>query len=75
MKKTIVSIICGLGIILMTIMMIIDVKKNAISFQMHPEASLGVANAVQLTAILYGTVICILTLILLLINVLDKKNK
>ena len=75
MNKKIVSIICGLGIIITTVLLIIDVKKTAISFQMHPEASLGAANAVQLTAIMYGIVICIFALVLVLLNVLNKKNK
>ncbi|MBO5141786.1 MAG: hypothetical protein J6C46_02095 [Clostridia bacterium] len=75
MNKKIFSIVCGLGIITMTIILIIDVKKTAISYQMHPEASLGVANAVQLTAMIDGTIICIFTVILVLLNIFNKKNK
>ena len=73
--KKITSVICGLGIIVVTIIMIINVKKTAITYQMHPEASLGVANAVQQIAIIYGIIICILAIILVLLNILNKKSK
>ena len=72
--KKIVSIFCGLGIMITTILMIIEVKNTAISFQMHPEASLGVPNAVQLTVIMYGTIICVLALILVLLNVFNTRR-
>ena len=75
MYKKIVSIVCGLGIIITTIFLIIDVKKTAISYLMHPESSLGVTNAVQLTAMVDGTIICIFAIILVVLNIFDKENK
>ena len=77
-KKTrgnkIITLICGLGIIITTIIMSIRLEILAYDYSMHPERSLGVAGAVQITAIQYGIVICIFTIILVLVSILKKSK-
>ena len=73
-KSKIVSIICGLGIFITTILMVIRLGKVAYDHSMHPEWSLGVSSAVQITAGLYGIVICIFAIILVVLNLLKKSN-
>ena len=75
MKKKLASIMCGLGIMIMTIILVIDVKKTAISFQANTQTSMGVDDAVRLTGMIDGTIIYVFTIILVLLNIFDKKNK
>lgn len=74
-KSKVISIMCGLGIIITTIIMIFNLKNVAYEHSMHPEWSLGVSNAVQIVAIIYSVVICIFTIILVLTHLLNKSNK
>lgn len=69
-----ISAICGLGIIITTIIMVIHIGKVAQEHSMHPDWSLGVIGAVQITATLYGIVICIFAIILILTNILKKSK-
>ena len=72
-KEKIVSLILGLVIITISIVMPFYLKQICYEISINQrECSLGVWNAVQIYAIVYGIVICILTLILVLLNVLKK---
>ena len=73
-KNKIVSIKCGIGIIITTIIMIIRLPLIAQEFSIHQtDWSLDVESAVRMTAIMYGVVICIFTIILVLANILKNK--
>lgn len=74
-KNKIISIISGLGIIITTIIMVIRLGNVAYEHSMHPEWSLGVSLAVQITATLYGIVICVFAVILVLSNLLKESNQ
>ena len=74
-KSKIVSIICGLGIIITTIIMIINLPLIAQENSLHQnDWSLGVKLAVQIMSTIYGVIICIFTIILVLVNVLKKSD-
>ena len=73
-KRKIASIVSGLGILITTITMVIHLEKVCCEHSLHPEWSFGVCNAVKVTAIEYGTVICIFAVILTVLN-LVKKSK
>ena len=73
-KSKIVSIISGIGIIVTTIIMVIHLKKVCYEHVMHPEWSLGAWNAVQITATLYGVVICVFAIILVVLNLFEKSK-
>lgn len=74
-KSKVISILCGLGIIITTIIMIFNLKNVVYEHSMHPEWSLGVSNSVQIVAIIYSVIICIFTIILVLTHLLNKSNK
>lgn len=74
-KSKIVSIICGLGIIITTIIMIIRLPLIAQEHSIHQDWTLGVKGAVQIMSTMYGAIICIFTIILVLVNVLKKSNQ
>lgn len=67
-KSKIIAIIAGLGIIITTITMVIHLPKICYEYTIHPEWSLGAWNAVQISAILYGIVICIFGIVLVVLN-------
>lgn len=67
-KSKIIAIIAGLGIIITAITMVIHLPKICYEHMMHPEWSLGAWNAVQISAILYGIVICIFGIVLVVLN-------
>ena len=72
-KNKIASIICGIGIIITTIIMIIRLGMVAYEHSLHQlDWTLGVEAAVQITGIFYGIVIGIFTIVLVLINILRK---
>lgn len=73
-SSKIVSIVCGIGIIVATIVMIIRLGEVAQEYQFHSDWSLGAVNAIKITAQSYGAVICFFTIILVVINVLKKSN-
>ena len=74
-KSKIISIILGLVIIITTIIMVFHLGNVAYEHSIHSDWSLGVVGAVQITATLYGIIICILSSILVLINLLGKNIK
>jgi hypothetical protein len=67
-KSKIISLISGFGIIITTIIMVIHLRNVCYEHSMHPEWSLGAWNAVQITATLYGIVICIFAVIPVILN-------
>lgn len=71
-KNKIISIICGLVIIITIIIMTNRLGTVAQNFCMHMDWSLGVEGAVQTTAMFYGIIIGIFTIVLVLINTLKK---
>ena len=74
-KGRAISIISGLGIIITTIIMIFHLGKVAQMHLIHQNKwSLGVVGAVQITATLYGIVICVFSIILILINIFIKSK-
>lgn len=73
-KRKIISIILGIIIIIIMIIMPFHLKQVCYEHSMHPEWSLGAWNAVQISSIIYTLVICILTIILVLINVIKKQK-
>ena len=73
-KKKIISIILGILIIIIAIIMPFHLKEICYEHSHHPEWSLGASNAVHISAFFYSCTISILTLILLLINVLNRKK-
>ena len=74
-KKKIISIILGIVIIITAVIMPFHLKQICYEHSIHQEEwSLGAWNAVQISATLYSIVICVLTLILVLLNVLKKSK-
>lgn len=73
-KRKILSIILGIIIIIIMIIMPFHLKQVCYEHSIHPEWSLGAWNAVQISSIIYTLVICILTIILVLINVIKKQK-
>ena len=73
-KSKIISIILGLLIIVTIIIMVSNLGNVAYEHSIHDDWTLGVVGAVQITATLYGILIGILSSILVLINLLGKKN-
>ena len=74
-KSTTITIILGVAIVITTVIMIIRLGLVAKEFSMHPEWSLSVVGAVQVTAMFYGIIMFILTMFLVLVNVLKSYNK
>ena len=72
-NKKKISIICGILIIVVLITMIFRLGMVAQEFSNHPEWSLGAEGAVKITSIPYCVVISIITIVLVLINVREKK--
>ena len=73
-KRKIISIILGIVIIIIAVIMPFHLKQICYEHSIHQEWSLGTWNAVQISATLYSIAICILTLILVLLNVLKKSK-
>ena len=73
-KSKLISIILGLLIIVTIILMVFHLENVAYEHSIHDDWSLGVVGAVQITATLYGIIICILSSILVLINLFGKNN-
>ena len=72
-KSTILSIICGLVIVVTTIVMIFHLSFVADNYCAHVgEWSLDVFTAVLLSSIVYATIIIVFTILLVLINVFKK---
>lgn len=72
-KNNIASIICGLVIIITTIIMIFRLGFVANEQCLHAsEWTLGVSDAVQMTTSIYGIIIIGFTIALVIINVLKK---
>lgn len=76
MKKTrIATIILGVIIIIISLIMPFHLKYVCYKFSIHQDWTLGAWNAVQIYGTMYGIAICILTIILVLLNVSKKQNK
>lgn len=73
-KRKIISIILGIVIIIIAVIMPFHLKQICYEHSIHQEWSLGAWNAVQISATLYSLAICVLTLILVLLNVLKKSK-
>ena len=74
-KKKVVSLIAGLIIIIISIVMPFHLKQLCYEFSTHQqEWTLGSWTAVQIYATIYGIIISILTLVLVLLNVLQKRK-
>lgn len=74
-KKKVLSIIVGMLIIIIAIIIPFHLKQICYEYSMHQqEWSLGPCDAVQISSIIYSSVICVLTLNLVLINVVRKKT-
>lgn len=74
-KKKVISIIVGILIIIIAVIMPFHLRQICYEYSMHQqEWSLGAWDAVQISSILYSSVICVLTFTLVLINVLRKKT-
>ena len=74
-KRKIVSIILGVIIIIIAVIMPFHLKQICYEHSMHgQEWSLGAWNAVQISATFYCIAISVLTLILVLINTIRKRN-
>ncbi len=74
-KRKIISIILGIVIIIINVIMPFHLKQICYEYAIHQEEwSLGAWDAVQILAILYSLAICVLTLILVLLNVLKKSK-
>lgn len=73
-KRKIISIILGIVIIIIAVIMPFQLKRICYEHSIHQDWSLGAWNAVQISATLYSIVICILTLILVFLNVLKKSK-
>ena len=74
-KKKVVSLIAGLIIIIISIVMPFHLKQLCYEFSTHQqEWTLGAWTAVQIYATIYGIIISVLTLVLVLLNVLQKRK-
>lgn len=73
-KRKIISIILGIVIIIITVIMPFHLKEICYRHSIHQDWTLGACGAVQISAALYSIVICVLTLILVLLNVLKKSK-
>ncbi len=73
--KKIISIVLGILIIVVAIIMPFHLSQICYEFDMHQqEWTLSGWAAVQIQATIYGIIICVLTLILVLMNVLKKSK-
>ena len=73
-KRKIISIILGVVIIIIATIMPFHLEQICYEHSIHQDWSLGAWNAVQISAILYSIAICVLTVILVLINVLQHNH-
>lgn len=73
-KRKTISIILGIVIFIIGIIMPFHLKQICYEHSIHQEWSLGSWNAVQILATLYSFVICVLTLVLVLLNILKKSK-
>lgn len=72
--RKIISIILGIIIIVIAVIMPFHLKEICYRHSIHQDWTLGACNAVQISSALYSVVICFLTLILVLLNVLKKSK-
>ena len=72
-KSTILSILCGLVIVVTTIVMIFRLSFVADNYCAHVgEWSLDVYSATLFTSIIYATIIIVFTILLVIINIHKK---
>lgn len=74
-KNKIATIVLGIIVVSASVVMPFHLEQICQNYISHPEWSLGASNAVKLASICYSLVISILTLGIILLNTLVKKEK
>ena len=73
-KRKFISIFLGILITIIVVIMPFHLKQICYEHSIHQEWSLGDWNAVQISAALYSFTIFVLTLVLVLLNLLNKSK-